>query len=72
MGLERRALPDSRHAREEAKRHININMAKHVVFDIVGTLVSFDAFYDRIDEVIGEKLRSNGISPQLFGYTWMT
>lgn len=45
---------------------------KHVVFDIVGTLVCFDAFYKRIDEVIGSKLRAHGISPQLFGYTWMT
>lgn len=45
---------------------------KQVVFDIVGTLVCFDAFYARIDLVIGDKLRKNGISPQLFGYTWMT
>lgn len=47
-------------------------MGKHVVFDIVGTLVSFDAYHDRIDQVIGAKLRSHGISPQFFGYTWMT
>ena len=47
-------------------------MAKHIVFDIVGTLVSFDAFYSRIDETIGARLRSHGISSQLFGYTWMT
>ncbi|CAK1367226.1 unnamed protein product [Cercospora beticola] len=45
---------------------------KNVVFDIVGTLVSFDAFYARIDEVIGDKLRSKGISPQLFGFSWQT
>jgi 2-haloacid dehalogenase len=45
---------------------------KHVVFDIVGTLVCFDAFHARVDEVIGHKLRPQGISPQLFGYTWMT
>lgn len=47
-------------------------MAKHVVFDIVGTLVCFDAFYNRINEVIGEKLRSHGIPAQLFGFAWMT
>jgi 2-haloacid dehalogenase len=47
-------------------------MAKHVVFDIVGTLVSFHAFYTRIDEVIGPKLQAAGIKPSLFGYTWMT
>ena len=47
-------------------------MQKQVVFDIVGTLVSFDAFYERIDEVIGEKLRAHGISAKLFGFAWMT
>lgn len=47
-------------------------MAKHVVFDIVGTLVSFEAFYNRIDETIGEKLRANGIPSPLFGAFWMT
>ena len=47
-------------------------MAKHVVFDVVGTLVSFHAFYTRIEEVIGDKLRSQGIKTSLFGYTWMT
>ena len=47
-------------------------MAKHVVFDIVGTLVSFTVFYERIDEVIGTELRSHDISPAHFGYTWMT
>ncbi|CAK4004384.1 Hypothetical predicted protein [Lecanosticta acicola] len=45
---------------------------KHVVFDVVGTLVCFDAFYRRIDETIGPKLRERGIPSRLFGYTWMT
>ena len=48
------------------------DMTKHVVFDIVGTLVCFDAFYNRINEVIGEKLRSHGVPAQLFGFAWMT
>ncbi|EME42343.1 hypothetical protein DOTSEDRAFT_73236 [Dothistroma septosporum NZE10] len=47
-------------------------MPKHVVFDIVGTLVCFDAFYNRIDEVIGKSLRSHGVPAQLFGFAWMT
>ncbi|KAK4497940.1 hypothetical protein PRZ48_010596 [Zasmidium cellare] len=47
-------------------------MGKHVVFDIVGTLVSFEAFYNRIEETIGEKLRANGIPSPLFGAFWMT
>ncbi|KXT00586.1 hypothetical protein AC578_3139 [Pseudocercospora eumusae] len=47
-------------------------MAKHVVFDIVGTLVCFDAFHRRIDEVIGSKLREHGLNGTSFGHSWMT
>jgi 2-haloacid dehalogenase len=46
--------------------------AKHVVFDVVGTCVSFDAFYSRIDATIGEKLRQQTITPKNFGFTWQT
>ncbi|KAK4544296.1 hypothetical protein LTR36_004506 [Oleoguttula mirabilis] len=44
---------------------------KHVVFDIVGTCVSYDVFYEAIEERMGDRLRSQGIKPQLFGYAWM-
>ncbi|KFY18616.1 hypothetical protein V493_08462 [Pseudogymnoascus sp. VKM F-4281 (FW-2241)] len=45
---------------------------KHVVFDIVGTLVSFEAYFARIHQTIGPKLLSHTITAQTFGYTWMT
>lgn len=45
---------------------------KHVVFDVVGTCVSFDAYYERIDAVLGPRLRANTITPQHFGFTWQT
>lgn len=45
---------------------------KHVVFDVVGTCVSFDAFYNCINRVIGDKLLANNITAQSFGYSWMT
>ncbi|KAE8383851.1 HAD-like domain-containing protein [Aspergillus bertholletiae] len=45
---------------------------KHVVFDVVGTCVSFDAFYNCIDRVIGDKLRTQCITPRFFGFSWMT
>ncbi|KAH7141629.1 putative 2-haloalkanoic acid dehalogenase [Dactylonectria macrodidyma] len=45
---------------------------KHVVFDVVGTCVSFDAFYNCIDRVIGEKLVAKNITANAFGFTWMT
>lgn len=45
---------------------------KHVVFDIVGTCVSFDAFFDGIEKAIGDKLRPHNITSKFFGYSWMT
>ncbi|KAL3472046.1 HAD-like domain-containing protein [Aspergillus californicus] len=45
---------------------------KHVVFDVVGTCVSFDAYFSAIDRTIGARLRANNITPQFFGYSWMT
>lgn len=47
-------------------------MAKHVVFDIVGTLVCFDAFHQRIEDTIGPKLREHGLNGKSFGHSWMT
>lgn len=46
--------------------------SKHVVFDVVGTCVSFDAYFDAIDRVLGDRLRAHSITPQFFGYSWMT
>lgn len=45
---------------------------KHVVFDVVGTSVSFDAYYDCIDAVLGDRLRQQTITPKHFGFTWQT
>jgi 2-haloacid dehalogenase len=45
---------------------------KHVVFDVVGTCVSFDAFYNCINRVIGEKLLAKNITARSFGFAWMT
>ncbi|KAJ5662637.1 2-haloalkanoic acid dehalogenase [Penicillium maclennaniae] len=45
---------------------------KHVVFDVVGTCVSFDAFYDTINRVIGDRLTANNITAPFFGFSWMT
>jgi 2-haloacid dehalogenase len=45
---------------------------KHVVFDVVGTCVSFDAFYNGIDKVIGNRLLARNITARSFGFTWMT
>lgn len=45
--------------------------AKHVVFDVVGTCVSFDAYYSKINATIGPKLNKYNINAKAFGYAWM-
>lgn len=44
---------------------------KHVVFDIVGTCVSYDAMFDALDHRLGDKLRAQGIKVNLLGYLWI-
>ncbi|CAN9139418.1 unnamed protein product [Alternaria alternata] len=44
---------------------------KHVVFDIVGTCVSYDAIFDALDHRLGDKMRAESIKPRLFGYLWI-
>lgn len=43
---------------------------KHIVFDIVGTCVSFEAFYEGIDSRIGDRLRAHGLTARAFGFAW--
>ena len=47
------------------------NTKNNVVFDVVGTCVSYDVFVDAIDEQLGAKLRAQGIKPKLLAYAWM-
>lgn len=47
------------------------NAGKHVVFDVVGTCVSYEAFFEGIESRMGDRLRSEGIKPRLFGFAWM-
>ena len=44
---------------------------KHIVFDIVGTVVGYDAFFEALEECIGHKLLAQGIKPRLFAWAWM-
>lgn len=44
---------------------------KHIVFDIVGTLVGYDKFFDAIEVRLREKLRGRCVLPKLFGCTWL-
>lgn len=47
-------------------------MPKHIIFNVVGTCVSFDAYFAAIAHTIGSKLQSYNITTKHFGYTWMT
>ena len=59
----------------------------NIVFDVVGTLATYDKFYEvlieaielfrstnivqAIERTIGDRLRENGIKPDIFGYLWI-
>ncbi|KAJ3540362.1 hypothetical protein NM208_g5103 [Fusarium decemcellulare] len=45
--------------------------SKNVVFDIVGTCVSYDALIDALDKQLGDKLRAEGVKPSLLVYMWI-
>jgi 2-haloacid dehalogenase len=44
---------------------------KHIVFDIVGTLVSHEHFYHVIHTRLGSALTPYNISARLFGFAWL-
>lgn len=46
-------------------------MSKHVVFDVVGTCVGYQAFFDGITRILGPRLLAHNIQPKLFGFAWM-
>jgi 2-haloacid dehalogenase len=43
---------------------------KHVVWDIVGTVVSYQAAWDALNARLGDKLRAHGLDPYLLGFAW--
>ncbi|GKU06290.1 2-haloacid dehalogenase [Fusarium langsethiae] len=44
---------------------------KYVVFDIVGTIVSYDKLVEALDNQLGEKLRAENIKPSLLINLWI-
>ncbi|KAF3402668.1 hypothetical protein DPV78_004216 [Talaromyces pinophilus] len=44
---------------------------KHVVFDVVGTLISYERFFEAIEARMGDRLRSANVGSRIFGYAWM-
>ncbi|KAL4971979.1 FAD dependent oxidoreductase-domain-containing protein [Aspergillus desertorum] len=45
--------------------------SKNVVFDVVGTLVSYDHLFQAIDDRLGDRLEEHNIKPSLLGYAWI-
>ncbi|CAG9953636.1 unnamed protein product [Clonostachys rosea f. rosea IK726] len=46
------------------------NIRKHVVFDIVGTIVTYDSVLDALEKRMGDRLRDEGVKPSMLGYMW--
>ena len=44
---------------------------KNVVFDVVGTLVSYDTLIEALDTRLGARLREEGVKPSLLTNTWI-
>lgn len=53
--------------------HIEVSSSpsKNIVFDIVGTLISYDNFYQAVETRIGARLRAHGVHPLGFANAWM-
>lgn len=45
--------------------------AKHIVFDVVGTLVSYEHFFVVIEERLGSQLQPHNIPARLLGFAWL-
>ncbi|KAJ5300957.1 uncharacterized protein N7443_005959 [Penicillium atrosanguineum] len=44
---------------------------KHIVFDVVGTCVSFDVFLNAIEKILGPRLMQHSVNSKVFGFAWM-
>lgn len=44
--------------------------AKNIAFDVEGTLVGYEKFFEAIDQRIGEQLRAHCVKPAVFGMLW--
>lgn len=45
--------------------------SKNIVFDIIGTCVSYDAFVNAIESTLGPRLRVHGIKPLVLANFWI-
>lgn len=46
-------------------------MPKNIIFDIVGTLVSYESFFSTIQSHLGAKLETYNIPARLLGFAWL-
>ncbi|KAF7547581.1 hypothetical protein G7Z17_g7624 [Cylindrodendrum hubeiense] len=46
-------------------------VSKNVVFDVVGTCVSYDKLIETLDKQLGDKMRAEGVKPSMFIYMWV-
>lgn len=50
---------------------MTVPATKDVVFDVVGTLVSYDNLFSALETRLGPKLSAAGIKPKLLGMCWI-
>jgi hypothetical protein len=43
---------------------------KNIAFDVEGTLVGYEKFFEAIDQRIGPQLQTHGVKPETFGLLW--
>ncbi|KAK5166929.1 uncharacterized protein LTR77_007658 [Saxophila tyrrhenica] len=48
-----------------------MSVNKNIVFDVVGTLASYDKLYEAVETTLGQRLREQGIKVPMFGYLWI-
>jgi 2-haloacid dehalogenase len=44
---------------------------KNVIFDVVGTIVSYNTLINTMETRLGERLRAEGVKPSLLTNTWI-
>ena len=45
--------------------------SNHIVFDVIGTLVSYCRIHEAIDRRIGDRLCAAGVRVPTFGFMWI-
>ncbi|KAF5609906.1 2-haloalkanoic acid dehalogenase [Fusarium subglutinans] len=62
---------ECRHCGADFGSNMSPSNGKYVVFDIVGTCVSYDKLTEAVEKQLGEKLRAENVKPSLLVNIWL-